>query len=450
MGGDAIGSEVPIDFSRLDDYVREFQKAGFGDVVICLKAKSRWASRKAGFIHYADTNPKPEYYPLYEKWIQSVVERYDGDGNADMPGLRWPVRYLEVGSEFSSYEPGPVSHYIETLSHAYAAAHRASSSILVAHAAFMPTTAFRNHPAATVGAYRKAFQDIEVDTTHSLQDIWAILDKPQIFDVVNFHALADPYEIEDTIKWLDFEMHRRGYRKPIIISDTFATPFIAWGPATSCKGPRDKLGKLIPPATEADRCRLAKFFDKLVGGDKATLHWTQGFVAEDSVQRAVISAEQGVRLVDLAYMTDLPLLTGRLMRAGAGLTAWAGFIDFKGPCISEKRPVFYAVKQLMGHLRDYQSIRRLHFADDHVRVYEVRRPGGRVWIAWLDPGHVVLPGDAVPFKTVSLDVGTDHVVLEPTVTGVGQTGPERTGMPSPGGHVELRLTPRPTFVVPGA
>ncbi len=446
------GPNDAIDFTRLDDYVREYQKAGFGDLVICLKANAKWASRAPGLVHWDDANPKPEFYDAYEKWIGSVVERYDGDGVNDMPGLRWPVRYLEIGSEFSSYEPGPVAHYLETLGHAYRAAHRASSTIEVAHAAFLPTTAFRSHPAPSAEAYQRAFDSIEVDRTHTLQDMWSILDHPELFDVANFHALADPTEIEDTVRWLGFEMSRRGYRKPVMISDTLVTPLIAWGRATSCDGPKDKLGKLIPPVTEADRCKVAEVFSKLVSDDAKTIQWAQAFTAADTVQRAVVSAEQGVRLVDLAYTTDLPSLPfkTRLFGAGAGLTTWAGFIDLKGKCVDEKRPVLYATKQLMGYLRDYQSVRRLPYPDPQVRVYEVERPGGKVWVAWLDPGRVTLPGESEPTKAVTIPMGGGQASIEAVIDAPQQTTGRRVGLAASEGGASVTLTPRPVFVIPGA
>ncbi len=444
------GPKSAIEFQRLDDYVREYQRAGFGELVICLRANAKWASRGSGLLTAAldNPNPKPEHYEAYERWIQSVVERYDGDGRDDMPGLRWPVRYLEIGSEYSSFEGGPVTQYLETLGHAYRAAHRASPDVLVAHAAFMPTTAFRMRPPPTVEGYRAAFKQIEVDPTHGVDDLWAILDHPEVFDILNFHAFAAPSEIEDTMRWLDFETKRRGYHKPVIISDTFPTPFIAWGPATSCDGPKDKLGKVIPPAVETDRCRLAQFFSKLVSGDDKTLGWTQGFVAEDSVQRAIVAAEQGVRLIDLAYTTDLPFLTGRLMRGGAGIPAWSGFVELSGKCIDSRRPAFYATKQMMGHLRDYRGVQRVPHPDPEVRIYQIRTPGAPRWVAWLDPQRVVLPGEEIPRKSIRLAVGAAQVTLEPVITARGQIAPERTGIPAPDGRADVTLTPRPVFVVP--
>lgn len=52
-----------------------------------------------------DTYPLPLRYDgphdwdAYSKWIFSMVERYDGDGKNDMPGLKYPIKYWEPGNE---------------------------------------------------------------------------------------------------------------------------------------------------------------------------------------------------------------------------------------------------------------------------------------------------------------------------------------------------------------
>ena len=42
-------------------------------------------------------------------FVLAVVERYDMDEYNDMPGLKYPVKYYEIGDEFSTYEPESVS-----------------------------------------------------------------------------------------------------------------------------------------------------------------------------------------------------------------------------------------------------------------------------------------------------------------------------------------------------
>jgi hypothetical protein len=41
----------------------------------------------------------PDDLPAYEAWVESLVERYDGDGIDDMPGLTRPVRAWQVDNE---------------------------------------------------------------------------------------------------------------------------------------------------------------------------------------------------------------------------------------------------------------------------------------------------------------------------------------------------------------
>ena len=227
----------PIDFSKLDLFIREYQNNGFTELSIALKSHSRWASVHSKRFKTKNPTPKRQYRNLYSKWIRSIVERYDADGLNDMPGLKWAVRYYEIGSEFSSYEPEPVEEYLSMLAIAYKAAHQAFANVIIAHAAFLPTPV--NLDVKNPRDYERRWKNTKRnDKNHDLKDIRTILDRPRIFDVVNVHNLGDAYEIEHINTWLQFEMKSRGYKKPIIISDTIPTSYIGWGAATKCTGKR--------------------------------------------------------------------------------------------------------------------------------------------------------------------------------------------------------------------
>ncbi|MBI2845188.1 MAG: hypothetical protein HYX86_01440, partial [Chloroflexi bacterium] len=370
------------------------------------------------------------------------VERYDGDGSDDMPDLLYPIRFYEIGSEFSSYEPEPVEEYLAMLERAYAAAHRAYDQVIVTHAAFLTTLAFANNPGPA--EYEAAFEAVP-DKNHGLADMRQVLDRPDLFDVINVHALGDPYEIEAIVAWLDYEMAQRGYQKGIIIADTATTPFIAWGPATTCDRNPNQMGHIIPPAAEEDRCRLAEYFNKLVEGDEQVLRWVQAFSAEDVVKKVVVSANQGVLLINTAFTEDLIWLKLAIAQAGAGNSAWAGLVDFGR---REYRPGYYALQQLIGHLSGYESITRLPFDDPGIRVYELSREGQHSWIAWYDPGRLILPGDPLPETSVQLDVGGPSITMETHITQFGQSEPDRTGVNTQDGIVTLTLNPTPIFIYP--
>lgn len=434
-----------IDFRRLDGFVREFQAVGFSDLVLALKPHSAWASNDylGKGLFPLRGGVKTEYLDAYENWVYSVVERYDGDGNDDMPGLRYPIRFYEIGTEFSSYEPEPVEEYLVILERAYTAAHRAYDEVLVAHAAFLTTLAFANNPGPA--EYESAFEGT-ADQNHSLADMRQVLDRPDLFDVLNVHSLGDPYEIEAIVAWLNYEMAQRAYQKRIIISDTATTPFISWGPATTCDRNPDQMGKVIPPATEADRCRLADYFARLVDGDEDTLRWTQAFAAQDMVKKVVISAEQGILLINTAFIEDLFWLKLPIAQAGAGTSAWAGLVDVGR---REYRAGYYALRQLVGYLDGYESITRLILDEEEVRVYEIGRAGQRFWIGWYDPGYLILPGDPLPEKRIQFNPSGTSALAETLITQFGQDTPVRITLSAQDGILTLTLTPTPVFIFAG-
>ena len=414
------GPNKPIDFSKLDLFVSTYQSKGFTELTVALKSHNSWASKDANVLGGAkNPTPKKQYVHLYKRWIRDIVERYDKDGVKDMPGLRWPVRYYEIGSEFSSYEPEPVEEYIEMLEVAYHAAHNAYNQVKIGHAAFLVTPmdfSANNLKDRGSNAYQKIWQSTYIrDRHHDLNDIKEVLKRPDIFDVLNLHNLGDPYEIEHLMQWLKKEMKWRGYQKPVIISDTIPTSYIAWGSATRCKANNKKqLGVLIPPAKEKDRCMLSEFFNKLVKKDQQTLTWTQNFVAADHVQRSLIAAEQGVDLINLSFTIDLPFLTNKFSQAGAGISAWAGALKMNPwGKVQEKRPLYYSIQQLMEHLNGYHDIQRIRLSDNAARVYKVKNGKNIFYVAWRDPQGVILPSHNDEKIEAVFTINSNAALIEP-------------------------------------
>jgi hypothetical protein len=250
--------------------------------------------------------------------------------------------------------------------------------------------------------------------------------------------------VDGIVDWVRWEMKRRGYEKPIIISDTAPGPFIAWGPATVCNRPAAQMGLLVFPATENDRCRLASFFTKLVNGDTAAIHWTQGITAADMVERTLIAAARGVSLINTAFVEDLVFLKLKAFGAGAGTSAWSGFVDVER---NERRAGFYALKQLADHLKGFRAIDRVESVSPGVRLYQITYDDGTVaWAGWLEPEGVLLPGDRIPSRTVRLTTSEQGLVSEPVITHYGQREAERTPLTGAAGTVNVTLTSTPVFV----
>ena len=73
----------------------------------------------------------------YASWVTATVERYDGDGVDDMPGLEYPLRHWEVANEPSMQTPqlanfqGNSADYLELLKITYEAIKSADPSAVV-------------------------------------------------------------------------------------------------------------------------------------------------------------------------------------------------------------------------------------------------------------------------------------------------------------------------------
>ena len=431
-------------FGRMDGFVKTYQGAGIPQIMLCLMSHSKWASKEvAKKKRIVNPVPKPEAQVAYVNWIRSVVERYDGDGVSDMPGLRFPIRLVEIGAELSALEPEPIEEYVEMLELAFGAVRQASPDVLVAHAAFLPTLAFRDDPEP--GEYEAGFASVpQRITPHSLDSMRAVLQRPDLFDVVNFHSVGHVSEIERIVPWLRWEMEQRGYEKPIIISDSSTSPLVAFGSPTVCEGDPQEMGILFPPATEDDRCRLASYFHALHKKNLMMLEWTYEMAAADLVKRVVIAAEQGVTLINVGFIEDLVNEDPPLGREDIGIGSWAGMFDLRN---KRPRPSFFALKQLTRQLRNYQKVERIKSDDDQIRTYRVLSGNKReLWIAWLEPDKVLLPGDPYPKFEVDLPVKASSVIVEPMGKRLGHaSGARKTKMVSKNG-VTVHLRPTPIYV----
>ena len=134
--------------------------------------------------------------------------------------------------------------------------------------------------------------------------------------------------------------------------------------------------------------------------------------------------------------------------AGSGIGAWGGAlrVDYNSGRVLERYPLYYAIGQLMGYLRDSRSVTRVPMPDPRSRVYRIDRPAGPVIVAWRDPQGVLLPGDGAPATEADVPATGRQATVEAVITSVGQTEPGRTTHEVNGGQVRIRLTHTPVFV----
>ena len=96
------------DWSEADSYMKRSQA---NDVVIIatIWPYADWDQEKCHaklppssenyFIELGDYRGKPCDMEQYKEFLKKLVERYDGDGKDDMPGLKYPIKYWEIINE---------------------------------------------------------------------------------------------------------------------------------------------------------------------------------------------------------------------------------------------------------------------------------------------------------------------------------------------------------------
>lgn len=93
-------------FDGIDSMIRNFSYAEIKLIIITLRAISSWGGNEYAMSQVVPGDPTTAYsgFPkdmsAWIDFVNKVVERYDGDGINDMPGLTIPVKYWQIEAEW--------------------------------------------------------------------------------------------------------------------------------------------------------------------------------------------------------------------------------------------------------------------------------------------------------------------------------------------------------------
>jgi len=130
----------------MDLAVQAWQRNGV-HIMVSLRFESPWATAdrtdkdfvylkgiaKQLALHSADYLPKVEHMQDLRDYMQALVERYDGDGRDDMPGLLFPVLHYQIGNEYYNevFWAGTVQEYGQLLHEAACSARAACPDVKI-------------------------------------------------------------------------------------------------------------------------------------------------------------------------------------------------------------------------------------------------------------------------------------------------------------------------------
>ncbi|MFA4817116.1 MAG: hypothetical protein WC608_00130 [Parcubacteria group bacterium] len=204
--------DASFDFSVADQVVNNFQKNNIGILAIIFpfadwdqKNLANFADCEVSnideFLLKNDKKDRGVYLPYYrcnpsdwvayQKFVKAIVERYDGDGMGDMPGLKIPIKYWEVLNEpdlqyknnlpygeadrSTFYRQGP-AEYAQLLIETSKAIHLADPEVKVLIA-------------APAGADERALS--------FYQEVFKNADARDAFDIGNIHCIANDQNTYD-------------------------------------------------------------------------------------------------------------------------------------------------------------------------------------------------------------------------------------------------------------
>ncbi len=150
--------EGRYDFSEADEVVRRAQEMGLNILATIWPYanwdQERWRDIERFVMEDFPELPRSRYKPYdmeaYKRFVRTLVERYDGDGVDDMPGLERPIKYWEVLNEPSTgvkarmrdkakaFFMGDAEDYFEILKATYEAVKEADPEAKVLNGGMIP------------------------------------------------------------------------------------------------------------------------------------------------------------------------------------------------------------------------------------------------------------------------------------------------------------------------
>ncbi len=145
--GDVETTPGTYDWSRIDATVRQLQKQHVA-ILATIWPFADW-DQNAGYANQPQVSPEafPQFLPsrryaphdwkAYTAWLQALVERYDGDGIHNMPGLQYPIRHWEIlnepelREESGTFFQDTAQAYLNLLKQSYATIKKTDSAAVV-------------------------------------------------------------------------------------------------------------------------------------------------------------------------------------------------------------------------------------------------------------------------------------------------------------------------------
>ncbi len=471
-----------IEFTQYDSAVETLQRHGF-ELTWYLRCDATWAFPSKTIPLFQTAAPDPQFEDHWKNYVRAIVERYDGDGKNDMPGLVKPIRfYIQIGevkfgiSGDGDEEVGPFwADTIENLLRlhriTYEAIHEADPSgqtkVVSSGALMLDLYAdFPDYPSFMPGdtnsvIYRrlhgsnnrsKTFNAGFDSLTKMLSSFgndadgvecdyigwhphfsWRVID--QEFALIRALANGKPIYVDDM--WCN--IFAVGYALGINIpgicvfnAPKFFPPNTNWVTRVYGDFPNPLFPGLDPHA---------QLFQKLNSGDSAALDWYYANGARQLVKSIASAFGEGAERASFSGTNDLI----RGIQIG-----WLNLLGTSAEGFAEK-PQYYTLKMLNDKLYDFTSVEELSIsANPRTRAYRFQRPRGPLYIMWSETGDVPINLDysIATGESATIQVESDTLLRTHLVTARNATTPETEWLFAPNEQLNVTLGYEPIILEP--
>ena len=333
-------------WQNVDKVVKEFQ-TNKDDLYFVTRSASKWAGEES---ESHDWPPESDYLDDYGEYIYNLVERYDGDGVNDMPGLINPIKSWGVGSEVQhrGMWGGTGEEYAEVLEIAYQNIRKADPEAKVVLAGINTGECIKEDSSINFELLECELFASKVASQRSMEFIKSNLGLCQYFDIIDIHANHSWQGIPDTVSFIEAELAKNNCPvRPIWAGDLLSAV------------------KIEHSMSNGD-----EVLAKLEANDQSTIEWYRIEQQRHAVKKVVVSLANGIEKVFVELPVDnkdANFPTGRYL----------GLINDD----LSSRPVFNSYQLLISKIANFESVKRVA-SQENIWLYEFAIDGSLVYIAW--------------------------------------------------------------------
>lgn len=365
---------------------------------------------------------RPEMESAWSRMVTELVERFDGDGNRDMPGLGGNVRvYIEVENEAANpqlWDYGTdrtlaADRYLRLLELSYRAKLAANPQTeIILTGLYQPNLLARcDRAPGGPGCNSGVLQNLAFTKR--------ILSRPEIFDAVDVHFFVyyhfEPDFIDTGFQWVVDQMQQRGYQRPIYSLEWTGSNMIH----VSFEGYNEEFVAYFPYSASFPNVAAIR---AMYGGldQPANVVYRRWFEAEQAKEFGKVFTNilaLGVRRLVHVQYSDY--------HAAAAWDNvywnWQGVIKYVGGAAIRK-PSYHTSNILSERLFGFTAARRI--GPGSARLYEFTFPtGDPAYVLWTDgPNTVVDLSSVVPRSALRVT----HLVTELDAANQPVVRPEQT------------------------